>query len=124
MLEWKDKVDGVDDVLAEDINSIANELINTQTDVDNIDKDFSDKASLTEDNTFSNSNTFEQGVVIKGALVAPNDTTVCDLLGKNRLNVYNELAKIEGLESSIGDFEAALDTAIALCDSYINGGAE
>ena len=27
MLNWKNKQDGVDDVLAEDINNIANELI-------------------------------------------------------------------------------------------------
>jgi hypothetical protein len=33
MLEWKDKVDGIDDVLAEDINSIANSLIETQKEV-------------------------------------------------------------------------------------------
>lgn len=30
MLQWTDKQDGIDDVLAEDINSIANELINAQ----------------------------------------------------------------------------------------------
>ena len=30
MLNWKNKQDGVDDVLAEDINNIANELIASQ----------------------------------------------------------------------------------------------
>lgn len=31
--------------------------------------------------------------------------------------------RVERLEKTVGDFETALDTAIALCDSYINGGA-
>jgi tetrahydromethanopterin S-methyltransferase subunit B len=56
MFEWTDKVDGVDDILAEDINSIAHQV------------------------------------------------------KKN--------------EEAVGEFETALDTAIALCDSYIDGGAE
>lgn len=36
MLEWVDKVDGVDDVLAEDINNIANAVIKLEEDVSNI----------------------------------------------------------------------------------------
>ena len=32
--------------------------------------------------------------------------------------------KVANLETQVGDFETALDTAITLCDSYINGGAE
>lgn len=36
MLEWVNKVDGVDDVLAEDINSIANAVIKLEEDVSNI----------------------------------------------------------------------------------------
>lgn len=30
----------------------------------------------------------------------------------------------EYIDERIGDIETALDTAIALCDSYINGGAK
>lgn len=30
---------------------------------------------------------------------------------------------IEDLKETVGDFETALDAAIALCDTYINGGA-
>lgn len=36
MLEWVNKVDGVDDVLAEDINNIANAVIKLEEDVSNI----------------------------------------------------------------------------------------
>ena len=36
MLNWKNKQDGVDDVLAEDINNIANELIASQISIDQL----------------------------------------------------------------------------------------
>ena len=36
MLKWKNKQDGVDDVLAEDINNIANELIASQISIDQL----------------------------------------------------------------------------------------
>lgn len=41
-LDWKDKVDGVDDVLAEDINIIARTVIKSETDIANIQKKVSE----------------------------------------------------------------------------------
>ena len=45
MLNWKNKQDGVDDVLAEDINNIANELIASQISIDQL--KFSKQEKLT-----------------------------------------------------------------------------
>lgn len=45
MLKWKNKQDGVDDVLAEDINNIANELIASQISIDKL--KFSKQEKLT-----------------------------------------------------------------------------
>ena len=45
MLKWKNKQDGVDDVLAEDINNIANELIASQISIDQL--KFSKQEKLT-----------------------------------------------------------------------------
>ena len=45
MLNWKNKQDGVDDVLAEDINNVANELIASQISIDQL--KFSKQEKLT-----------------------------------------------------------------------------
>lgn len=39
----------------------------------------------------------------------------------NILDLYGLIDKVGTLETQVGDFETALDTAIALCDSYIGG---
>lgn len=45
--------------------------------------------------------------------------TIIDMLELNGL-IY----RVGTLETQVGDFETALDTAIALCDTYINGGVQ
>ena len=64
MLEWVDKVDGVDDVLAEDINKIANAVIELEEDVSNIevpDTDLSNYYTKQEsDDRYTNINLFDE----------------------------------------------------------------
>lgn len=38
LLEWKDKVDGVDDILAEDINAIAHAVIDVQMELEGVEE--------------------------------------------------------------------------------------
>ena len=55
----------------------------------------------------------------------PTDTTRASAEFAKRLesDITDLNGKVETLECLITDFEEAVDTAIALCDSYINGGA-
>ena len=38
LLDWKDKVDGVDDILAEDINAIAHAVIDVQMELEGVEE--------------------------------------------------------------------------------------
>lgn len=56
MLNWKNKQDGVDDVLAEDINNIANELIASQISIDQLKFSKQDKLTAGDNITIDENN--------------------------------------------------------------------
>ena len=56
MLKWKNKQDGVDDVLAEDINNIANELIASQISIDRLKFSKQNKLTAGENITIDENN--------------------------------------------------------------------
>lgn len=56
MLNWKNKQDGVDDVLAEDINNIANELIASQISIDQLKFSKQDKLTAGDGITIDENN--------------------------------------------------------------------
>ena len=56
MLNWKNKQDGVDDVLAEDINNIANELIASQISIDQLRLSKQDKLTAGDGITIDENN--------------------------------------------------------------------
>ena len=56
MLNWKNKQDGVDDVLAEDINNIANELIASQISIDQLKISKQDKLTAGDNITIDENN--------------------------------------------------------------------
>ena len=56
MLKWKNKQDGVDDVLAEDINNIANELIASQISIDQLKFSKQEKLTAGENITIDENN--------------------------------------------------------------------
>ena len=56
-LDWKDKVDGVDDVLAEDINIIARTVIKSETDIANIQKKVSELEEGVDSDYYTKSET-------------------------------------------------------------------
>ena len=56
MLNWKNRQDGVDDVLAEDINNIANELIASQISIDQLKFSKQDKLTAGDNITIDENN--------------------------------------------------------------------
>lgn len=93
--------------------------------------------SLSEDNTFTGDNTFNilraneiqtQGIEYQWGVAHQGLSVTEYLTVSGQAEFYNDI-KVKGVNvaeelAKIGDFETALDTAIALCDTYINGGAE
>lgn len=96
-LNWKDKQDGVDEILAKDINDIANAVIETQEELKNLEKPETDLSNYY------------------------NKKETEDLL-EERINSVNQ--RIEAVETQIGDIDTALDSIIALQNSLIGGDSE
>ena len=139
MLNWKNKQDGVDDVLAEDINNIANELIASQISIDQLKFSKQDKLTAGENITIDENNVIS---AIGGGGTGGGTTDYEELdnlpkingikltgdkssseLGINMPNMDNYYTKDE-VDSLVGDIETALDELHNYAQALINGGAE
>lgn len=141
MFEWTDKQNGVDDVLAEDINNIANSLIETQREIGKIIIDqtynpesenaqsgkavaeaVSDKqdslVSGTNIKTINNQSILGSGnITIEGG----SDVEVDQIYLPTSENAQSGKAVAEAITQTVGDIETALDEIIALQEALIGG---
>lgn len=68
-LKWKDKLDGVDEILAEDINAIAKAVIETQEELENLETSDVDLSNYyTKNEVYSKEEINEQVGDIEAAL--------------------------------------------------------
>lgn len=95
MLNWKDKQDGVDDVLSEDINDIAHAVIDLQNNT--IDQTYKE----TSEN-------------------AQSGKAVAEALKTVSVDLSNYYTKTE-VDAQIGYIETALDNIILIQNSLIGG---
>ena len=123
---WVDKQDGIDDILAEDINSIANAVIETQEEINKI----------VIDQTYSPiSENAQSGIAVAEAVAkSGGGTTDYELLdNKPQINgielngnlTAEELSLVDKatFDNNIGNIETALDNIIAIQNELIGGDA-
>ena len=123
---WIDKQDGIDDILAEDINSIANAVIETQKEINKI----------VIDQTYSpTSKNAQSGKAVAEAVAkSGGGTTDYELLdNKPQINgielngnlTAEELSLVDKatFDNNIGNIETALDNIIAIQNELIGGDA-
>ena len=99
---WKDKVDGVDDVLAEDINSIAQATIDNEEDIKHLREDL-DNLDVGGEVDLGNYYTKVEVDEQRGNLA--------DLTTTDKTNL---VAAINEVDEQIGDIETALDGIITI----------
>ena len=123
---WVDKQDGIDDILAEDINSIANAVIETQEEINKI----------VIDQTYSpiSENAQSGKAVAEAVAKSGGGTTDYELLdNKPQINgielngnlTAEELSLVDKatFDNNIGNIETALDNIIAIQNELIGGDA-
>ena len=123
---WADKQDGIDDILAEDINSIANAVIETQEEINKI---VIDQTYAPTSENAQSGNAVAEAVAKSGG-----GTTDYELLdNKPQINgielngnlTAEELSLVDKatFDNNIGNIETALDNIIAIQNELIGGDA-
>lgn len=134
---WTNKTDGVDDILADDINAIANEAIENSSKMKSLQENKADKATTLSGYGITDAATIYQLENTSAIATSANEKAL-----KNSQDIKilqsdkaDKATTIEGygitdaytkteIDTQIGDIEAALDNIIALQNSCIGGDTE
>lgn len=124
MLKWTNKIDNVDDILADDINSIAQEVIILQKNINDIDDECDAKIGALdnlETNDKSNLVNAINEIVASGS---SSGIIVDQTYNSTSANAQSGKAVAEAIaevDEKVGDIDTTLDNIIAMQNSYIGG---
>lgn len=110
---WTDKQDGVDIASAEDINSVANAVVNLETSLDKVDNtpDSEKRVAYARDAGWAES-------ALRAGSANNADSAMFDWNGNNIIDTYATKAEVS---TALGNISTALDSIIAIQNSYIGG---
>lgn len=143
-LNWKDKQDGVDEILAEDINAIANAVIKTQEELKNLEIPEIDLSNYynkkeTEDfvsERYTPIETFNEQIIKKQDKFSGYEGQYVGFSGITSSNAEaltpdwlpqkdsDMLITSGGVYEAIGNIETVLDGIIAIQNALIGGDSE
>ena len=117
--KWTNKVDNVDDILAEDVNSLANAIITLIDEKENISNTIialiGEKENISNKGIANGYAPLDENIKIPDAYLRAIDDTPTE--GSN-----NPVSS-GGVYTAIGDIETALDGIIAIQNELIGGDA-
>ena len=117
MLEWVDKQNGVDDILAEDVNMLAHAIKYSENEIDRLD------VQMGNIGTALDTKAKQSDIGDISQLPTGSENVVAEM---NELYtmIDNNQSDITSLQSQMGDVETALDNIIEIQNTLIGGDAE